>query len=361
MSPSRRPSGFITETLRVLVVIFGAALGIQLARNLSDGSDEAVLGVLTPTMIGVIVGAGLGYSLGGVLARFMVRAINRGDQAMEGITPDELVSGAIGAVFGGLLAAVISWPIFLVAPPLIAFSVFAFLIILASAFGFTVAQRRRDAVLNAVGRKAGVSPNTRSTHPIRLLDTSIAIDGRFTDVVRAGFALGRLVVCQPVLDELQQLADSSDDYRRAKGRRGLETLETLRRLPGVEISVLPDEAPDVEEVDAKLVQMAIRRKYALLTLDTGLAKVASVSGVQVQNLHALSLALRPPVAVGDDLSLRLIRAGKEAGQAVGYLDDGTMVVVDRAEPEIGNDVDVVITSVLTTSNGRMAFGKLKVK
>lgn len=356
-----RKNGFFVETLRVLVVVFGAALGLQLARTLSGDSERQILGFLTPPMLGVIVGAGIGYSLGGVLARFLARALERSDQALEGITPEELVAGAIGAVVAALLAAVISWPVFLVASPLIALSIFAFMVILAAAFGFTVAQRRREAVLDVVGRRAGVSTATRNPNPTRLLDTSVAIDGRILDVVRAGFGLGRVVVCQPVLDELQQLADSSDAVRRAKGRRGLDTLEELRRMPGIEVTVIPDEVPEVPEVDGKLVQLALRRNLALLTLDSGLAKVAAVSGVQVQNLHALSIALRPPVAVGDAVGLRLIREGKEAGQGVGYLDDGTMVVVDQGANRIGQDVAVEVTSVLTTSNGRMAFGRLKAK
>lgn len=201
-----------------------------------------------------------------------------------------------------------------------------------------------------------VSPRPASA---RLIDTSVAIDGRIIDVVKAGFSHGRVVVCQPVLDELQQLADAEDPRRRDKGRRGLATLEQLRRLPGVEVVVISDEAPQAHDVDGKLVQIALGRSLALLTLDYGLAKVASVSGVQVQNLHALSLALRPPISVGDVTTLRLIREGKEPGQAVGYLDDGTMIVVERARRLIGQEANVEVTSVLTTSNGRMAFARCK--
>lgn len=136
-------------------------------------------------------------------------------------------------------------------------------------------------------------------------------------------------------------------------------LEEMRRLPGIDVVVIADEAPGVADVDAKLVQIALARSMSLLTMDSALAKVAAVSGVQVQNLHTLSLALRPPIAVGDVTPLSLIRAGKEAGQAVGYLDDGTMIVVDRAHQLIGQEVSVEITSVLTTSNGRMAFAKTR--
>jgi uncharacterized protein YacL len=352
-----KPNGFVVESLRILVVIFGAALGLQIARAVSDNADAMILGFLTAPMIGVIVGAGLGYSLGGGLARYLVRALDRSDRALEGITPEELVSGSVGALVASALVALISWPVFLLVSPLIALSIFAFLVVLGGAFGFTVAQRRREAVLASIGSRTSMKSSSRPRHQTRLLDSSVAIDGRIVEVARAGFALGRVVMCQPVLDELQQLADTSEETRRNKGRRGLETLDVLRRTPGIEISVIPDEAPEVPDVDGKLVQLALKHNYALLTMDTGLAKVAAISGVEVQNLHALSIALRPPVTVGESLSLHLIRPGKEADQGVGYLDDGTMVVVEESEQHVGSDVEVEIMSVLMTSNGRMAFAR----
>jgi len=355
VSPAVKKNGFIVEILRLLVVVFGGAVGVQIASSIVDDPNAEVLGIFTAPMLGLIIGGGLGYSLGGALARYLVKVLDRGDRALDGITPEELVSGTIGAVVGSVLASIVVWPIFLVAEPLVGLTIFAFIVVLAGAFGFTVAQRRREAVLSVAGAKAG----GRQSHPVRLLDTSVAIDGRIVDVAKAGFGLGRIVVCQPVLDELQQLADTSEETRRAKGRRGLDTLEVLRRTSGIELQVIPDEVPEVVDTDAKLVQLALRNDYALLTTDTGLARVAQVSGVQVQNLHALSIALRPPVTVGETVSVRLIREGKEAGQGVGYLDDGTMVVVEDSHAKIGGDVDVEVTSVLMTSNGRMAFAQLR--
>ena len=134
-------------------------------------------------------------------------------------------------------------------------------------------------------------------------------------------------------------------------------LETLRREPGVEVSVIDDEAPGVPEVDAKLVRMCLDRGAALLTLDTNLAEGAALAGVRVMNLHALALAMRPPVVAGDEVTVLLTKPGKESGQAVGYLDDGTMVVVERARDGIGQEARVQVTSVLTTANGRMVFAR----
>ena len=158
-----------------------------------------------------------------------------------------------------------------------------------------------------------------------------------------------------MLGELQGLADAGDDLRRTRGRRGLEVLEALRREPDVDVEVLEDEVPGVAEVDAKLVRLCLDRTAALLTLDTNLAKAAALAGVRVLNLHALALALRPPVTAGEEVAVLLIKPGKEPGQAVGYLDDGTMVVVERARESVGKELTVVVTSVLTTANGRMVF------
>ena len=195
-----------------------------------------------------------------------------------------------------------------------------------------------------------------SAYP-KIVDTSVAIDGRILDVVRAGFLHGELYLTSPVIGELQAFADAGDDVRRSKGRRGLEVLESLKREPGIDVVVLDDTVPGVPEVDAKLVRLAIDRDAALLTLDTNLAKAAGIAGVRVLNLHALALALRPPVTAGDEVTVLVTKTGKEPGQGVGYLDDGTMVVVERGREFVGHEVLVQVTSVLTTANGRLVFSR----
>ena len=206
--------------------------------------------------------------------------------------------------------------------------------------------------------RTGVARRDAGAAMPRVIDTSVAIDGRILDVVRAGFLHGRMVVTHPVLNELQGLADAADPHRRARGRRGLELLQALQREPVIDIEVFDDDHPEIPEVDAKLVRICLDRRYALLTLDTNLAKSAAIAGVRVLNLHALSLALRPPVVTGEDISVQLIKPGREPGQAVGYLDDGTMVVVDQGRRLVGQEVAVRITSVVTTANGRLVFAHL---
>jgi len=353
----RRPASGVVEALRLLSVVFFAGVGFEVARIVAPSGDE-ILGTFNGVAVGVIVGAGLGYVLGGVLGRTTVTTVDRVEVGLRETSAESLVAGAIGTVCGVLLAAGVGWPLFLIPEPYIAFSLFGFVLVLFGFLGQRIGQAKRDGVLAIFGARAGVAPRESAASALpKLVDSSVAIDGRVLDVVRAGFLHGSMLVCRPVLDELQGLADAGDDLRRARGRRGLELLETLRREPGVELEVVDDEAPGVPEVDAKLVRIALDRNAALLTLDTNLAKAAALAGVRVLNLHALGLALRPPVQAGDEVTVLLIKPGKEAGQAVGYLDDGTMVVAERSRAKVGSEAQVLVTSVLTTANGRMVFAR----
>ena len=270
--------------------------------------------------------------------------------------PSRSSPGSSAPVVAVLAAGFVAWPLLLLGRALVVLPVFVFVLVVAGTVGYRIGLARRESVLRLIG-SGDVHPAAPGPVTGRLLDTSVAVDGRIVDVVRAGFLHGRLVVPQPVLAELQGLADSGDDTRRARGRRGLATLTALRNERGIDVEVVDDEAPAVPEVDAKLVRMALDRGAALLTLDTNLAKVAALAGARVMNLHALALALRPPVVAGDTVVVSLLRAGKEAGQAVGYLDDGTMVVVEGGRRHVGSDLPVDVTSVLTTANGRMVFAR----
>jgi uncharacterized protein YacL len=353
---SRVPS-VAMETLRLFVVLFGAGVGYQVAERMGALPSDGLLGSISGLWLGAIVGAMVGYVLGGVVARVTMRSLDRGERALDGGDAEQVLAGATGAVVGAVVAAVLVWPVFLFGTPLVMLPTFGFVVLVAALFGARVARTRRVALLATVGGRAGSGRGVGASSLPRVVDTSIAIDGRVLDVVRSGFLHGRFLVPQPVLDELQSMADAGDEQRRVKGRRGLEVLETLRREQGVELVALDDEAPGVVEVDAKLVRICLDRGVALLTLDTNLAKAAALAGVRVLNLHGLALALRPPVVVGDDVIVNLLKPGKESGQAVGYLDDGTMVVAENARDRVGEEIAVVVTSVLTTANGRLVFAR----
>jgi uncharacterized protein YacL len=191
--------------------------------------------------------------------------------------------------------------------------------------------------------------------PPVVVDTSALIDGRIVDVAKAGFMPGRLLIAGFVLEELQRVADSGDPMRRARGRRGLTVLEELQRRQDVVCEVVDLNFPDVAEVDARLIKLAVARSAALLTSDHNLNRIARIAGLRVLNLNDLANALKPILAAGEEISIAIVREGKELHQGVGYLDDGTMVVVESARDHLGATVRATVTSVLQTTSGRMIF------
>jgi uncharacterized protein YacL len=191
----------------------------------------------------------------------------------------------------------------------------------------------------------------------KILDTSVIIDGRIADVCEAGFLDGTLVVPQFVLKELQLVADSTDTMKRNRGRRGLDILQKIQKMSGVSVSISDLDFPDVREVDSKLIELARRLQGKIVTNDFNLNKVAQLRGVEVLNINELANSLKPVILPGESMKIFILKEGKEPNQGVGYLDDGTMVVVDNAKRLIGKTVDIVITSVLQTTAGKMFFGR----
>ena len=193
----------------------------------------------------------------------------------------------------------------------------------------------------------------------KILDTSVIIDGRVADLCETGFLEGTFLVPQFILHELQHIADSSDSLKRARGRRGLDILNRIQKMVDVDVRILDDDFPQVKEVDSKIVMLAKKVGAKVVTNDLNLNKVAELQGVRVLNINELCNALRPVVLPGETIRVFVLKEGKEAGQGVAYLDDGTMIVVDNAKRCIGRNVDVVVTSVLQTTAGRMIFTRLK--
>jgi len=197
----------------------------------------------------------------------------------------------------------------------------------------------------------------RQQRRYRILDTSVIIDGRIADICETGFVDGTLVVPQFVLKELQQVADSSDSLRRNRGRRGLDILQRIQKMAGLDVIISDADFPDVKEVDLKLIELARTLQGKIVTNDFNLNKVAQLRGVEVLNINELANSLKPVVLPGETMKVFILKEGKEYNQGVAYLDDGTMVVVDNARSMIGKTIDVVVTSVLQTTAGKMIFGR----
>ncbi len=196
-----------------------------------------------------------------------------------------------------------------------------------------------------------------SAASLKLLDTSVIIDGRIADIVESGFLDGTLAIPQFVLRELQMVADSSDSMKRNRGRRGLDVLQRIQKLPGLKVEILEDDFPAVREVDLKLIELAKLRECKIVTNDFNLNKVAQLRGVEVLNINELANALKPVVLPGETMRVFILKEGKEYSQGVAYLDDGTMVVVDNARKMISRTIDITVTSVLQTTAGKMIFGR----
>ncbi|MCM8763554.1 MAG: PIN domain-containing protein [Candidatus Omnitrophica bacterium] len=202
-----------------------------------------------------------------------------------------------------------------------------------------------------------LSPQSRKEEII-ILDTSVIIDGRIADIFQTRFIEGKVVIPRFVLKELQQIADSQDHLRRTRGRRGLDILNRIKKIPRIEVRIHEEDYLDIPEVDAKLVKLAKSIEARILTNDYNLNKIAELQGVTVLNINDLANALKPVVLPGETMVVKLVKEGKEHNQAVAYLDDGTMIVVEEARHLLGKTVDITVTSVLQTSAGRMIFGKV---
>jgi uncharacterized protein YacL len=350
--------------IRLLGAALGGLLGVVLAispwppanRGVFDDAPNA------PLLIGIWVVAWVvfGYSLLPYLTVVPAMWLFRNVQELS---VAEFVTAVVGLLLGLTMGVLIGLPLSNLAEPWgtwlpVAVSLFLGL----GMIGLTVA-KRADLLLaaEAIGllrrpeEPAGSRP--RSGEPHIVVDTSAIIDGRIAEIVESGFLYGTLLVPRFVLEELQHIADSSDTLRRNRGRRGLEILARMQKDSPTPIEIVEEDVPNAGEVDAKLIALAKGRERAILTNDFNLNRVAELQGIRVLNINSLANAVKPAVLPGEELRVRVIQEGKEAGQGVGFLDDGTMIVVEGGSRFIDRDLEVSVTRVLQTVAGRMIFAQ----
>ena len=345
------------RSIRVLGAALGGLVGIVLLT-----SDPALFSEV-PGAGAVIVGwlvawAVLGFSLLPYLTVVPAARVIRGVQEMS---TAEFVTAVIGLLLGLLMGLLLGSPLSAFDKPLgtwlpVGVSLFLGL----GMVGLTVAKRADLLVAaEAIGLVHRPDPEAsrRSGDPHILVDSSAIIDGRIAEIVESGFLYGTLVVPRFVLDEVQKIADSPDTLRRNRGRRGLEILTRMQKDSPTPVVIVEDDAPEVAEVDAKLVALAKRFSRAVLTNDFNLNRVAELQGVRVLNVNSLANAVKPALLPGEELRVHVIQAGKEAGQGVGFLDDGTMIVVEGGSRFMDTEIDVAVTRVLQTVAGRMVFAQ----
>ena len=345
--------------------LLGGALGVILAIALTgfDGTSATLLDASTEGRVLLaawiaawgVVGFAIAPYITVVPARWLMRAVTD-------MSTDEFVAAIIGLILGLLMGFLLGLPLTtLPSPAGLLLPIGVSIVLALGMMGLTVAKRRdlRDAIreLGVFRRGAAEAEPTVPSRQVTYLDTSAIIDGRIVDVVASGFLSGLLVVPRFVLGELQHIADDSHPGRRSRGRRGMDVLAVLQKDHRVEVEMSSEDDPGVSTVDAKLVALAQRRDAAILTTDYNLNRVAQLQGVRVMNLNQLANALKPAFLPGEELRVKVVQEGKEPGQGVAFLDDGTMVVVEGGSEHIEGELDVTVTRILQTVAGRMIFAE----
>ncbi len=357
--------------VRKIVQVFFLVIGIVLGDTYGDRLFALIHfpAYSWESIAASVLGGFLGLFLGTFFVDPFVRWFRWLEEKLIHTPLVDLVSGVLG-VFLGLIVGYALTPI-LHFIPVVGVYVQSFASILLAYLGFRIFFSRREEVFALVpallsksaaakgerSRQAGASARNGEA---KLLDTSVIIDGRIADIVETGFLEGMLVIPAFVLEELQHIADSSDVLKRNRGRRGLDILNRIQKELKVKVQVMEIDFEELSEVDSKLVRLAKQVNGKVVTNDFNLNKVCELQGVPVLNINDLANAVKPVVLPGEEISVHVIKDGKEYGQGVGYLDDGTMIVIEGGRDYIGHRVDVLVTSVLQTSAGRMIFAKPKI-
>lgn len=345
---------------RIVGLVIFTSAGIALSAQLGQFPAVPDSIHLYAMVFSGIAGAVLGWFL---TPRLTLRPFNRLRKAVQQVPASVIFAATLGLFIGLALGAIAAYPVSLLPQPLGQFLPF----IVAAAFGYTglaVAVARPDLLQGVRDRFSIREASPSAPEPASsngrlgiLLDTSVIIDGRIADVCRTGFIQGELVVPLFVLNELQHVADSADTLRRNRGRRGLEILRQLQEESPVPVHLVDEDMPSVREVDDKLIALAKEMDAAILTNDYNLNRVAELQAVQVLNVNELANAVKTVLLPGESFTIHVLQEGKEYNQGVGYLDDGTMVVVEEGISYIGNTIDVTVNKVLQTAAGRMIFAR----
>ena len=345
---------FILRIVGMIVLAIGGGYwGLGLSKF---NPDETVRTTLTFALVGALTGL--------ILTPYFTTRPSRALRALLGrMAAESLFAGMTGLVVGLLIAALLSFPLSLLPAPL--GEILPFLgVLIFSYFGVSLFVMRQGDImglLSALGGRSegGGSSSWTNLNRNILLDTSVIIDGRVADIAKTGFLPGTLLIPRFVLNELQYIADSPDGMRRQRGRRGMEVLAELQKLPNILVRISDINVEGMREVDDKLVVLARQLKCPILTNDYNLNRVAELQGVTILNINELANAVKSVVLPGEALRINIMQEGKEHGQGVGYMDDGTMVVVENGKDYIGEYMEVNITKVLQTAAGRMIFGRVE--
>lgn len=357
----------LRRTIRDLLTLGGAGLGIgfafifkwildELNIILISQYQDIILFFLSGLAFGIIL-----FLLSSRIIKFAVACLNWVESKLSEVPMLDIVFGSIGLIIGLVIAFLISDPIGRLKLPWVSVILTVCIYVLFGYLGISIAIKRREELSGfAFFKKVQKEKATKEDMPIpKILDTSVIIDGRIFDICKTGFVEGPLVIPGFVLEELRHIADSSDALKRNRGRRGLDVLNRIQKELDITVQIFEGDFNEIAEVDSKLLKLGQVLKAKVITNDYNLNKVAEFQGVPVLNINELANAVKPVVLPGEEMVVQVIKDGKEMGQGVAYLDDGTMIVVDGGKKHVGETIGVLVTSVLQTAAGRMIFAKPK--
>lgn len=355
----------LKRIVQACFLIIGVTLGIFLIPDLLKLISLDGIPLLNNPYVAAILGAIIFYLLTFWAVDHVVNFVRWAEESLVKVPITDIIFGSVGLVFGLVIAFLIGYALNAIEVPILNTVAPIVLTLIFGYLGFQVGFKKRDELLSLFSSKKKKSseeelePEAAPKKSLKILDTSVIIDGRIADICQTGFLEGTIVIPQFVLEELQHIADSSDVLKRNRGRRGLDILNRIQKELSINVEIYEGDFEEIQEVDSKLVKLAKLTNGVVVTNDFNLNKVCELQKVAVLNINDLANAVKPVVLPGEEMKVQVIKDGKEQNQGIAYLDDGTMIVVEEGRNYIGKHIDVLVTSVLQTSAGRMIFAKPK--
>lgn len=350
----------LNRTIRIAFSAVGAVTGYTLISSFLSllNADLDLIALVPIYFFGGSLIAAIFYSSANIIVEYIMKAIDMLEHFIQKMTLYELVISSVGLVIGLVIANLITMPINKI--DIIGVPLAIIANILLGCIGVSIAlSKKNEQLFDVLKSKTAAAKSKKGAIEPKILDTNILIDGRIVDILRCGFIEGELIVPNFVLEELRHIADSSDSLKRNRGRRGLDVLGIIRKELKLPVKIENVDTGDVREVDDKLLAVAKKLHGKLVTIDYNLSKVANVQEVPVLNINELANAMKPIALPGEEMMVQVIKDGKESGQGIGYMEDGTMIVIEGGRRHIGENINVIVTSVLQTAAGRMIFAKPK--
>lgn len=357
----------LKRIIQLFFLSIGGMLGIFFMPKLVELLNMQDIPFIDTPYTLAVLGAIIFFLVTFGLVDYVVNWIKVLEESLVKAPVTDVLFGSLGLIFGLIVAFLIVIPLQDIQYQIFNTIIPIFLTLLLGYLGFQVGFKKRDELVNLfsasnrMGKKKGTGEEEVEVEDkkLKILDTSVIIDGRIADICQTGFLEGTMVIPQFVLEELQHIADSSDVLKRNRGRRGLDILNRIQKELAIKVEIYEGDFDEIQEVDSKLVKLAKITSGMVVTNDFNLNKVCELQNVGVLNINDLANAVKPVVLPGEELNVQVIKDGKEHNQGVAYLDDGTMIVVEDGRNYIGKHIDVLVTSVLQTSAGRMIFAKPK--